>query len=279
MFYGDDDLMPKDTILSVMNHLRSFQDYPIHIFNRNNKNDIQETGLIDFKKGVTSHLYHMGNACTIANTKKSQELINKYYQSIIKSCWPQTHLYLLLSYYSSNVRPIVLSTINIFEEQEKDFNNIPNSFYLIDSAIISFLKLGIEINSFKNIQIPKRYFLRGVLFKNFFVGFILKKVLLHYKFTDSRKQRKEFLSHVILNMFKSTPKWFFISLIIIISTFLNRFVYLELYTIFKTLSNSKSIRKFHQNYSLNKKEFLEYKNSIIEARENKHSLEINKGDW
>ena len=278
MFYGDDDFIPKGVLPDLMEHLDRHSYYPIHIFNQTKLKPITREGPISIEECASRYFYYMGNACTVAKTSLSQNVIKKFSNEINETCWPQTAIYffILLDY---GKIPII-SPLIIFQEQQKNYNNIPNSFYLFDSAYASLIFLATKIESnFPKVEFD--WFLTGIVKnKSYFKNFIIKRVLLHYFLTDSKTQQKSFKN--ILYKLLSTKKLKVICTVIKIKfllLLLNRKLFSFHFLFFKTVASSNVIFDFIDEYKLNKQIFYNVIEQHEKSKNQLHSHQINAGEW
>ena len=279
MFYGDDDFIPKGVLPDLISYLKTNSDYPVHIFNQTILKPIVKENLISIEECASRYFYYMGNACSVANTKLSHEVIKLNLDEISNTCWPQTAIYffvLLKNEFQPMVSPLV-----IFEEQQKDKNNIPNSFYLYDSAYASLVLLAIQIENIFVSKVNFNWFLNGIKRdKSFFIDFIFKRVLLHYFVTDTRDQQKSF-KKLLARLFSENKFWvrFQLVKIYILITLLNRKWFLFLFLFSKTLSNSRSVFGFLNLFKINKQNLTDFAKQHEKSKHQLHSHEINQGEW
>ena len=193
MFYGDDDFIPKGVLPDLINHLKERSDFPVHIFNQTINRPIVKEKSISIDECASQYFYYMGNACTAANSKLSQQVINEKFNDIKETCWPQTHVYFLVGLRSNKNEPFYLHPINVYLEQNQNLNNIFNSFRYFDAAILSLLKLSYHLKE-QNSSINVVNFKRGIesLRKENYMKYIFKNIFFSYKLIDTSRERKEF---------------------------------------------------------------------------------------
>lgn len=278
MFYGDDDLMPVQTIESVINHLNRYKKYPLHIFNQINYKPIDKESTISIGEFVRKFYYYSGNACTIASTRESHNILKEYEDDVYLTCWPQTHIYLLIIGKSRKDTPIVLSPLIIYEEQPQNLNNIINSFRAFDTPVYSLIKLSRHLKN-KHEVFKDTKFKAGIKeikgLNNLIYPF--KSVLFYFHFLDSRKEKKEFKSYVFNSFLESDiiEKLILVPYLIgvLIPSKVYRVIYLFVFSILKNplrfLDNKAEIILRVKNMRMDKSR----------AKNLKHSHTTQKGSW
>jgi glycosyltransferase involved in cell wall biosynthesis len=193
MFYGDDDFIPKGVLPDLMEHLYQYSDYPIHIFNQTKFQPITKVGPISVEECASRYFYYMGNACTVAKTSLSQNVIKKFSNEIKQTCWPQTHVYFLAGISANKSEPVFLSSINVYSEQPQNLNNIFNSFRCFDAAIFSLLKLSYILKK-QNSKFQNINFNKGIteLRKENYFNYLFKQIFFMYKLIDTPKEQSDF---------------------------------------------------------------------------------------
>ena len=278
-FIGDDDLLAENSLLKVVNCIKENNNIPIFIFNQQNNILIKETKLISIQECANKYFYYIGNLCTIADTKSTQDLLRKYYNDLIQTPWPQTHLFFLTMIFSKELLPAYVSEIIIFNTQKKNNNNISNAFYHFDSQFYSFIKLSYFINLATPQKKVIKSFRNGIPYlKKFnFFRFIIFTVTSQYKLFDTEKENIEYIETLnqAFQYVKLKEKiilfWFYLFLLI------PKFIYKHLYVIFKFFE-LKTLPNFCQYY-VSLKNIEKILNIKKENLIDKHSLIINKGEW
>jgi glycosyltransferase involved in cell wall biosynthesis len=245
-FIGDDDLVVKDVLPRIVDHLQVNRSIPVHVFNQKHYKPIVNSESINIETAIRKYFYYMGNAITIANTLLSKEITNKEMAETVSTCWPHTYIYFRICFQSGLPKPLFVSTLPIFYQQPRVSNNVTNAFYHFDSQFFSLFKLGylIEAKSSRSLNISK-LLLHGIDFVRFprILSFAFD---LEFKkrFSDlenekndyqstleeaklTLKQDHQYLLQIILS-YKHLPDFFFINYILI-----KNVVYLVLYNLLK----------------------------------------------
>jgi glycosyltransferase involved in cell wall biosynthesis len=195
MFMGDDDLIPKGSLIKIVKLLKENPEIPVVIFGQKNNNFITKEEKLNIYTTASRYFYYMGNACTASKTEMTLVNIKKFKEKIVTTCWPQTHLYFLNMYESRLTHPVLISTIEAYEAQPKDGNNVYNSFYLFDSGIYALLRLSQIIAFQKKDKSFMRHAIKGhsVIGNGWKVYFVyLVNTLVHYYYCDSNREKKDF---------------------------------------------------------------------------------------
>lgn len=279
MFYGDDDFIPKNAMPKVLFHLKNYKDFPIHIFNQSINKPIEKLESISLNACAKSYFYYMGNACTIAKTSESQELIKKYKKEILLTCWPQTHIFFLVGVNSKKEHPVITNPAIIYEEQKQELNNIFNSFRYFDSAIYALLKLSYILKK-QDKRFKSIHFKAGItqLRRGKHFLYVCKCVLFSYKLIDTRREREDFRSLYKESLITLKPKDKFILfpyfLVFIIPKSLYKLIYILAYAIFKNGHRSIIDKMQYANQQIN-----EIRKNKRLAKQYLHSHTAYQNEW
>lgn len=280
-FIGDDDLLADNCLLDVLNCLNENNNVPIFIFNQQNNIISFENKLITIEECANKYFYYMGNLCTIAKSISTKYLLNKYYNDLIKTPWPQTYIYFLLMILSNKQFPVYISKIIIYDIQKKENNNISNAYYHFDSQFYSLAKLSYLINEASPKKIFKNFTTGVPYLQNFkFFKFAFFTVTAQFKLFDTKKENLDYIE-TLNNAFKDLKVkeklllfWFYLFLL------LPKSIYRHIYAFFN-MFKTKNFKYFPDftNYNTSLKiieKKIQLKNNDILS---KHSVIINKGEW
>jgi glycosyltransferase involved in cell wall biosynthesis len=150
MFYGDDDIIPEGALVKVIKVLSENPDIPLTIFAQRGYTGIKENKKISVHEAVSKYFYYMGNMCTACKTDFLKENLKKYYDKIATTCWPQTHVILLEAASHKMDKPIMLNTLEVYDFQSPDDNNVKNAFYFYEAGFFSLMRLAYMVSDETN---------------------------------------------------------------------------------------------------------------------------------
>lgn len=190
-FIGDDDKIPKGALLKIVNELRSNDESAVFIFNQKGSHNILNNESISIQECAEKHFYYIGNAVAICNTALSKKNINQYYNEILSTCWPQTHIYFLCMFDSNNKLPVRTSTIEAFQYYTS--NNINSAYYHFDAQFYALFRLGYMLAEQTNNADFYNWFPKGVLYINKAkIRSWVFHINLVYRYYDFENEKKEF---------------------------------------------------------------------------------------
>ncbi len=195
MFYGDDDILPEGALIKVINVLNDNPDVPLTIFAQRGYKGIKENRKISIHEAVSNYFYYMGNMCTATKTDFLKENLKKYYDKIATTCWPQTHVLLLEAAATNMPKPVMLNTLEVYDFQEPDDNNVKGSFYFYEAGFYSLMRLAYMVSDETN----DRELIKHAVFntKNMrpysFIFFCLDNTFA-YNFVDLPKEQEDYKS-------------------------------------------------------------------------------------
>jgi glycosyltransferase involved in cell wall biosynthesis len=281
MFYGDDDLMYENSLVEIIACLKKNIETPVFVFKHYGYTEIETTEKISIYQCASRYFYYMGNACTAVDTSLSQSNIEQYYDDIVSTCWPQTHIMYLSMYGSPLELPVMISDITVYDKQEKDNNNVPNAFYYFDSNFYALIRLAQLISKVKDKNFYKkvRTGIPILQFKKYFryCGSLIKLskfTALQDEIADYNYVLKESLQTLKLRykmyvypvyFFNLVPSNIYISLFAAVNSLL------------KTIKgNGYSLSR---NYRLIREEIDKVRADKLDGLKKKHAIRINRGDW
>lgn len=150
MFYGDDDIIPDGAIAKVIKVLDENPDIPLTIFAQVGYTGIKDNKRVSIHEAVSEYFYYMGNMCTACKTDFLKENLKKYYDKIATTCWPQTHVILLEAAAHNMAMPILLNTLEVYDFQPPDDNNVKNAFYFYEAGFFSLMRLAYMVSDETN---------------------------------------------------------------------------------------------------------------------------------
>jgi len=288
-FLGDDDSIVEGSLKDILNHLKVFKHIPVHVFNQKCNKPIKKNSAISINHAICNYFYYVGNAVTIANTKLSKQILKDELNEAISTCWPQTYIYFRIAYLSNLQKPIYISELSIFSQQERIINNISNAFYHFDSQILSLFKLGYLIEN----RIPKykksilNEFPKGIPFVRFpKIIFFSFKLEFMNRFSDLEYEREDFYKAIeeSKTVLKGNHKLFL--KIILIYQILpdNFFLFIQIfkrvfYSIFYDLLKNFSIKNPLIIINEEKERIKNLKSIKVENLKSKHAHRILRGGW
>ena len=284
-FIGDDDAIPNNALAKILEELNSHPQTPVFIFNQKGSKKINLSEDITIKRCAENYYYYMGNAVTICNTQLSRKVIDKNYESVIATCWPQTYLFFMAMHLSKEPLPVRVSTVDIFKYNIQ--NNTNSSYYYFDAQFFSLFRLGYSFAADSNNPDFINWFPKGIPFlhgqKKYEWAFAINK---EYRFFDFEREKKEFditykeakdellPDHKkylgILIQFKLLPNFIFKYY-----TLLHNVMYSFGYSLVKKkkLINPLSL------YSTELRAFNTFKEEKISRKQLKHMHSTGKSDW
>ncbi len=192
-FIGDDDLIPSGALVKVIAELKSHPEIPVFIFKHKFYKNISGSEEISIYESAKRYAYFMGNAATVCSTKLSKLNAEKYYNEIVTTCWPQTHLYFLSMYSAGIIKPVKISDVEIFETQPRTNNNITNAFYHFDAQFHAFFRLVYMISEQVGDKKLINIFLKGIPFIHG-IGFLtfIFNIMVKYNIYDYENEKEDY---------------------------------------------------------------------------------------
>ncbi len=146
MFYGDDDIVCEGALVKILGILDENPEIPIFIFAQKGYKGITANKAITVHHAAADFFYYMGNMCTATKTGFLKENLGKYYDKIASTCWPQTHVILLEAYAAKMQKPVMLNTLEVYDFQIPDDNNVKNAFYYYEAGFYSLMRLAYMVS-------------------------------------------------------------------------------------------------------------------------------------
>lgn len=282
MFYGDDDLMSPNALPTILDILEKNKDIPVFVFKQRGYNLINETSLKSIYQCAELYFYYMGNACSVMNTSSAKQELSRYYDSIISTCWPQTHLMFLCMYSSALSKPVLVCNVEVYQSQLKDDNNILNPFYVYDSTFYSLIRLGYTLSQQKD-KLFYRHIKRGIPNMNGKKYWQFCRMLFQLnKFYSTKKERDDFRVTLNESLFriKGVYKLFILPiwLLNLLPGRLVRIIYYHSKSLYYFLARKNNLT-YMQNYLHFVTNLNHLRNERFNSYKKKHAIIINRGDW
>lgn len=283
MFFGDDDLMCEGSLLQIIETLKDNLNHKVFVFKQKGYASINKDEKLSIYDSASRYFYYMGNACTAADTELSKISLEKHYESITTTCWPQTHLYFLCMYNSSQTEPVRVCDLEVYDGQPKDHNNIPNSFYIFDSQMYALFRVAYLISEQSDDRRFLSHFKKGIPFLRFTIYWrFALSIITTYKLFDSERERADFritLSEAYRKLYFRDKFYLLpLSVLRLVPTQLYFLILLVVTAMYQALK-TRSLSNVGKTFRLEKERLLEKKAQKLEKMKLKHAITINRGEW
>jgi len=280
MFYGDDDSIYEGSLIKILSAFEENPDIALFIFKQKGYGKINQDKITTIYNAVSEFFYYMGNACSSAKTDNIKEHIEKYYDEISSTCWPQTHLMLLAAYASDNKHPVMISTVTVYVAQKKDNNNVIDASYMYYAPFYSLVRLAYLVSNETEDKEFVKHAVKGIRMMNHYsaIFFALDSTFV-YHFLDLPKAQLEFkkLLNESKSVLKGTHKYYaYISILICkIPVTIFKFIYIGL----NSFRMSMRGVKISESYAKTMHMIKHGREEKIALLARKHTILKNRNDW
>lgn len=195
MFYGDDDLVPDNTLPALLKELHANSGYPAFLYKQYEQHKPGQVvpgkmHALNIREFAKKYFYYVGNAGIFAiNTALLKAACKINPASLLNTCWPQTNLFFLAVDLSAENKNIFLSDL-ITSDSTIDGLVYHNSYYIFETMLYSQLRSAIAIEAVIKSDFTDNA-LKSFVFAGNYEAF-KKSIVTNYLFYDFDNEKADF---------------------------------------------------------------------------------------
>lgn len=196
MFYGDDDIIPGNQLLLLVNTFRNHPQQNAFMFRWEADSfcqDLSDGVVLTPGELAKDFFYYIGNAGIFAlKTVYAKKVVEAYRPDLLDTCWPQTMMMFMGMY--AFERPGI-KYIDLISSETPEIAVIrSNSYYLFETALYALIRTALHIE--QRAQVPFIEFAKHSIDGIKYFDAHRQIIIENYLYYDSEKQKHDFAESV-----------------------------------------------------------------------------------